>query len=448
MIPTRLPSLEFAPRHVNPPGLNNWAVHLPFARDLIDSLRPGVIVELGTHFGESYFGFCQAVVEAAVDCKCYAVDTWQGDDHAGYYGDSVFDGVKEHNTSTYPEFSHLLRMTFDEALGHFEDSSISLLHIDGLHTYDAVSHDFRTWWAKVRPGGLVLIHDVCARHAGFGVWRLWEELQREFRTFTLPHSWGLGVVQKPGGDTHELLALDPAGHGYVSCYYSMCGERVMRDIEASRRAAGGTGRALLVQSWLAGDDVPGRSEWVAEGQWQAVSLRLTPSGANSRVQLSLLHCAGIAQVKHMCVKDGDSQLWEAGGGNAPIEVEGDAMLLPSTVLTILSYGNYHRLLLPSLRHDQRELTVEIELCVTTELESVLRILHGHLDSLREIARLSGALRQAAPEWANGAGLEAAVEALGAASRERTALLSSWSWRLMRPVRSVAAAVGYGRSRNG
>ena len=35
-------------------------------------------------------------------------------------------------------FSSLLRMDFADARDHIEDGSVDLLHIDGLHTYEAV----------------------------------------------------------------------------------------------------------------------------------------------------------------------------------------------------------------------------------------------------------------------------------------------------------------------
>jgi hypothetical protein len=207
MMPIDLPSHRFQPKRLNP-GFYNWLGHLPFARDLIESLHPSSLVELGTHYGESYFGLCQSVVESGCQCICYAVDTWKGDEHAGLYGEEVFADVKGYNDTHYPSFSNLLRMTFDEAVDLFEDGSLDLLHIDGLHTYNAVAHDVQAWFPKLRPGGVMLLHDVEVRGDGFEVWRLWEELQSKFATFTFRHHSGLGVLRKPGssGEYGDLLA--------------------------------------------------------------------------------------------------------------------------------------------------------------------------------------------------------------------------------------------------
>jgi hypothetical protein len=66
-----------------------WMEHIPFGMFLIDILRPKTVVELGTHYGVSYCAFCQAVKELEIETRCYAVDTWQGDPQAGFYGPEV-----------------------------------------------------------------------------------------------------------------------------------------------------------------------------------------------------------------------------------------------------------------------------------------------------------------------------------------------------------------------
>ena len=194
--------------------------------DLIAALRPSLVVELGTHYGESYFGMCQAVEENGVSCKCYAVDTWRGDPHAGYYDESVFTEVNAYNQRHYRAFSTLLRTTFDDAKKNFGDGTVDLLHIDGLHTYDAIRHDFDNWFPKVRPGGVVLLHDTAVRHADFQVWKLWEELTRQYPHLEFHHCWGLGVLQKPGtaggsGESvHAVLSTSTSNQDFVRHYYA------------------------------------------------------------------------------------------------------------------------------------------------------------------------------------------------------------------------------------
>lgn len=175
-------------------GPLSWAGHVPFVFFLVSVLRPKTIVELGAHYGVSYFALCQIVDHLGLSTKCYAIDTWRGDKHAGRYANDVYVSVQHHNEQHYSRFSRLIRSTFDEALPHFEEASIGLLHIDGLHTYDAVRHDFESWRPKLARDAIVLFHDTNVRELDFGVHRLWAEVAPHYPSFEFWHSHGLGVL--------------------------------------------------------------------------------------------------------------------------------------------------------------------------------------------------------------------------------------------------------------
>jgi hypothetical protein len=171
-----------------------WAAHIPFGMFLVDIVRPGLLVELGTYTGVSFSAFCQAVKELGLETRCHAVDTWQGDDQSGYYGEETLIDLKAHIETQYKGFAQLIESTFDQALDRFEDGTIDLLHIDGHHTYESVRHDFESWLPKMSVRGVVLLHDTNVREPGFGVWKLWEELKSTYPHFEFIHEHGLGIL--------------------------------------------------------------------------------------------------------------------------------------------------------------------------------------------------------------------------------------------------------------
>ena len=193
---TLLAALTYAGSHINKDLQGKaWVGHTPFAYWLVAALKPKTLVELGTHGGGSYFSFCQSVVDNKLDTKTYAIDTWTGEKQAGFYSESLFKKVMDFNIEHFDNFSTLMKMTFDEALNEFDDDSVDLLHIDGFHSYEAVSNDYRSWYPKLSKEAIVLFHDTHEIKPGFGVHQFWDELKKDHRDqcFEFKHSHGLGM---------------------------------------------------------------------------------------------------------------------------------------------------------------------------------------------------------------------------------------------------------------
>ena len=174
---------------------DSWCMHLPFAYDLMRELAPSVFVELGVKQGESYFTFCQSAVENKIDVKCYGVDSWRGDIQTGPLDPKIQEEVMDYNWR-YSSFSELKRLFFSEALDHFADGCIDLLHIDGTHIYADVKTDFESWLPKLSPNGIILFHDVVVRDQAFGVWKVWQEIARDNNSFLFEFGYGLGLWKR------------------------------------------------------------------------------------------------------------------------------------------------------------------------------------------------------------------------------------------------------------
>jgi predicted O-methyltransferase YrrM len=181
-----------------------WGGHRNFAYDLVVALQPKRIVELGSHYGCSLFAFAQAIKDKGLPTELFGIDTWQGDEQAGFYSNEVFELVQKTISEHFSRIPiTLLRKTFLEARADIEDQSVDVLHIDGLHTYEAVVEDFDTWLCKLAPEGVVLFHDVNPKLT-YGSRQHWEEVSARFPSLRFDHSWGLGVLF-PKGDSKKVL---------------------------------------------------------------------------------------------------------------------------------------------------------------------------------------------------------------------------------------------------
>ena len=196
---------------------------------------PGSLSSSAHTPGTSYNAFCQAIHAIGSETKSFAIDTWKGDEQAGFYGDEIFDELSKYHDGLYSQFSRLVRSKFDDAVAHFENGSIDLLHIDGLHTYEAVKHDFETWFPKLSQRSVVLFHDTNVRERSFGVFRLWEELSGKYPHFEFFHGNGLGILgvgkKLPETAGHLFLAAQtPTLCVKIREIYSRLGSDLQRQV--------------------------------------------------------------------------------------------------------------------------------------------------------------------------------------------------------------------------
>ena len=158
-----------------------WKGHRDFACWLTRHMQPHVTVDLGVDYGYSSFALAQHNPG-----HVYGLDTFQGDPHAGFRDTYA-------QAEAYREQLNLHNITWIPGL--FADTArswelpIDILHIDGLHTPQAVTEDYAIWSPFVRDSGVILFHDTVAFPE---VGHVVRSLLGYVGEFT--HSAGLGIV--------------------------------------------------------------------------------------------------------------------------------------------------------------------------------------------------------------------------------------------------------------
>jgi GT2 family glycosyltransferase len=408
--------------------VDSWHGHIPFAFWIVEALAPRVLVELGTQKGDSYCAFCQAVGSLRLATTCCAVDTWLGDEHAGFYGEEVFEELRQYHEARYQRFSRLIRSSFDDAVNYFVDGSIDLLHIDGLHTYNTVKHDFESWRPKLSSRAVVLFHDITVRESDFGVWRLWKELIREYPSFTFSHSHGLGVLAV-GSDLADpirlLTSYGDAEQKGTRVFFSRLGAAIAARAEASskRDAFAAADAGLLERDRQDAELTQGLTR--AEKERDDALARLAARIESEEARAALTVATGARDDARTALADVRCILSEKERLNTELverasraEAQRDEAGAESSRMAAA---------LQLINAKNQELRTA-EQAILAESESLKREIESRKLELESLRSENEALRPIAQRH------EAWNAALGA---ELHTLWNSWSWRMLKPLRNLA-----------
>jgi predicted O-methyltransferase YrrM len=88
-------------------------------------------------------------------------------------------------------------------------AEFDLVFIDGEHTYEGVLADIKNWGSRVRPGGLILMHDIIARFPG--VVKVFRQLESDPRyRIRWPKRGTVGVVEVSAVPTTQSASASSA----------------------------------------------------------------------------------------------------------------------------------------------------------------------------------------------------------------------------------------------
>jgi len=190
-----------------------WAGHRNFAYDYIANIKPGLVVELGTHYGSSFFAFLQAVEDGFSPLtKLYGIDAWSavpGNEWTTKEYEIDIYEIFLNTLKAYNSKAYHIKKIFRHALNDFIDESIDLLHIDGTHTYEAVKHDYESWLPKLKNDAVIFFHDISKTsylHEDSAP-KFWLELKSEYK-LEFDYCYGLGILCRNKEAFEKLKNID------------------------------------------------------------------------------------------------------------------------------------------------------------------------------------------------------------------------------------------------
>jgi cephalosporin hydroxylase len=162
---------------------------------LIAGLSPSVVVEIGCDTGGTLFAWRQVCDEV--------IGITLADNSHGTGGQGL--PLTSHGATVHVGDSHDLG-TMQWLDGHLAGRRIDALVIDGDHTVEGLRTDLALYGPLVRPGGVVLLHDIASTDDPRAeVWKLWPYLVERFQTSEIrstdrPYGWGVIHVRGEGVD--------------------------------------------------------------------------------------------------------------------------------------------------------------------------------------------------------------------------------------------------------
>jgi cephalosporin hydroxylase len=188
---TGLDLAEVARVACNAHGASQRADELAEALGLVTALDPQIIVEIGCDVGGTLYAWRQ------ICGTVFGITLADNSYETGGQGRPLV----EHGAAVRVGDSHD-PASLDWLRDQLDGRPVDALVIDGDHMVDGVHADLAMYGPLVRPGGLILLHDIASvGDPRSEVWKVWPELTGRYRTSEIRssvHSYGWGVIHVTG----------------------------------------------------------------------------------------------------------------------------------------------------------------------------------------------------------------------------------------------------------
>lgn len=129
---------------------------------MVQQFNDATFVEVGAWLGRSAAYMATEIANSKKNIKFFCVDTWEGSQEQAARGLTKQRNLyAEFLTNIQPvqNFITPYKMMSHEAAQIFADESLDFVFIDASHDYDNVMIDLKSWYPKVKKGGVFAGHD-------------------------------------------------------------------------------------------------------------------------------------------------------------------------------------------------------------------------------------------------------------------------------------------------
>ena len=184
--------------------------HTSFLYDLVEAVRPALLVDVGTGAGIAFSVACQSMRDHDVDGLGYAIDSWADDEAKAEDDPTRWASLNAFLRAHFRGVAYLMKMASADALQHFAPRSIGILRLSSERSGAPLAALVEHWLPRLAPGGVLLCPGVNDPARA--------DLAEDFRqalagmpTHLFAHGGGLGVhVRSPevaGAPVPELIQL-------------------------------------------------------------------------------------------------------------------------------------------------------------------------------------------------------------------------------------------------
>ncbi len=172
---------------VNNQDIFGYSRYINFYKHVVVDAKDGeLFVELGSFMGQSTAAMAFFIKQSKKNISFHAVDIFELSE---FSDEPHFKAVEEHGGNLFETFKANIKgadveeyvtpvkASSLEAAKNYEDRSISFLMIDASHKYEDVVDDIRTWYPKMKMGGIICGDDYD-----------WPEVKKAVEDTLGPHS--------------------------------------------------------------------------------------------------------------------------------------------------------------------------------------------------------------------------------------------------------------------